>query len=160
MDDYQEYTPVEYTSLGGKSWTAYVRPVFINVLLALVLVPAVWSASMLASGILFALLAGVLVYRCLSLKSYHLYFDEHGVWVYSGILPWNKGCRGVKWRDLDGASFHQSIGSWLFKSYSVHIGHRFTKSSEILFSHCVRGNEVASAINGQHGELVQANALT
>lgn len=83
-----------------------------------------------------------------------------GVWVYSGILPWNKGVAGVKWRDLDEAVYFQSMGSWLFKSYSVRIGHRFTKSSEILLSHWARGHEAAMAINGQHQDLVRANALT
>lgn len=93
------------------------------------------------------------------MKSFHLYFDDVGVWVYSGVLPWNKGVAGVKWRDLDEAVYFQSMGSWLFKSYSIRIGLRFTKSSEILLSHWARGNEVVMEINGQHQALVRASAL-
>jgi len=51
------------------------------------------------------------------------------------------------------------MASWLFKSYSIRIGHRFTKSSEILLSHMMRGDESVMIINSRHQELVRANAL-
>jgi hypothetical protein len=98
-------------------------------------------------------------YRVMVIRSYKLYYDDVGVWVYSGILPWKKGVLGVKWRDLDEALYYQTFWSWLFKSYSVRIGHRFTKSSEIFLTHMAQGNASAMAINSQHHELVRANAL-
>lgn len=150
----------EITSLGGKSWTAYVRIVLIGLVLFLVVTPLAWQASATAGVVVLAISLAFVVYQFLLLKSFHLYFDDIGVWVYSGILPWNKGVAGVKWRDLDEAVYFQSMGSWLFKSYSVRIGHRFTKSSEILLSHWARGHEAVMAINGQHQGLVRANALS
>ena len=35
------------------------------------------------------------------------------------------------WRDMDEATFEQGFWSWLTRSYTVRIGHRFTKGSEI-----------------------------
>lgn len=150
----------EITSLGGKSWTAYVRVVLIGLALFFVVTPLAWQASAAAGAVVLAISLAFVVYQFLLLKSFHLYFDDIGVWVYSGILPWNKGVAGVKWRDLDEAVYFQSMGSWLFKSYSVRIGHRFTKSSEMLLSHWARGHEAVMAINGQHQGLVRANALS
>lgn len=43
----------------------------------------------------------------LDLRAVHLYCGDVGVWVYSGVLPWNKGVAGVKWRNLDEAVYFQ-----------------------------------------------------
>ena len=150
----------EIASLGRKSWTAYVRVVLVGIVLFLFVTPLVWFASVTAGVVALSASLAWVVYQFLLLKSFRLYFDDVGVWVYSGILPWNKGVTGVKWRDLDEAVYFQSIGSWLFKSYSIRIGHRFTKSSEILLSHWARGHEAVMAINGRHQELVRAGALS
>lgn len=150
--------PTDVTSLGGKSWTAYVGVVFAGLVLLLI-TPLAWLASPFIGGLVLIINVLMVGYRLMVLKSYHLYFDDIGVWVYSGVLPWNKGVAGVKWRDLDEAVYFQSLGSWLFKSYSIRIGHRFTKSSEILLSDWRRGNEVAMQINEYHQRLVRSNAL-
>ncbi|MDH5181223.1 MAG: hypothetical protein OEZ39_11565 [Gammaproteobacteria bacterium] len=147
-------------SLGGKAWTAYVRVILTALFLFLIVTPAAWSASAMAGVIILAGSLAVVAYQFLLLRSFHLYFDDVGVWVYSGILPWSKGITGVKWRDLDEAVYFQSIGSWLFKSYSIRIAHRYTKSSEIILSHWTRGDEAVMTINGQHQELVRAGMLS
>lgn len=152
--------PSEMVSLGGKSWTAYVRVVFIGIGLLLIGTPLAWYASATAGIVVMVASLAFVVYQFLLLNSFHLYFDDVGVWVYSGVLPWNKGVAGVKWRDLDEAVYFQSMGSWLFKSYTIRIGHRFTKSSEILLSHWALGHEAVMAINGQHQELVREGALS
>ncbi|MET3119803.1 hypothetical protein AAKU64_004049 [Undibacterium sp. GrIS 1.8] len=151
--------PSDITSLGGKSWTAYIRVIAIGFVLFCIVTPLAWRASVVAGIVVLLLSLGFTAYQFLELRSYHLYFNDIGVWIYSGVLPWKKGVAGVKWRDLDEAVYFQSIGSWLFKSYSIRIGHRFTKSSEILVSHMTRGNEVVMKINGRHQDLVRANAL-
>lgn len=150
----------EVTSLGGKSWTAYVRVVLAGVVLLFFVTPFAWSIAPFAGLVVLLATLGFLVYQFLLLKSFHLYFDDIGVWVFSGVLPWNKGVSGVKWRDLDEAVYFQSMGSWLFKSYSIRIGHRFTKSNEILLSHWARGHDAVMTINGRHQSLVREGALT
>ncbi len=146
-------------NLGGKSWTAY----FGIALMAIIVIPiGVGLASQASLGlgltILFLALV-ILVYQVLEIRSYQLYYDDVGIWLFSGILPWKKGVVGVKWRDLDEAIYFQTFWSWLFKSYSMRIGHRFTKSSEILLSHMARGHESVQKINEQHLQLVRTNAL-
>lgn len=145
-------------SLGGKSWTAYIGTAIVALIL-LVVVAVAWVGHFIAGLVMLALSAAVVACKYLSVKSHHLYMDDTGVWISSGILPWTKGVTGVKWRDLDEAIFYQSMFSWMFKSYSIRIGHRFTKSNEIFLSHWNNGHKAVTTINAQHKELVKANAL-
>ncbi len=145
-------------SLGGKSWTAYIGTAILALIL-LALVAAFGYANIFGGLLIGALSLVFIVLRFLSIKSHHLYMDDIGVWKSSGILPWTKGVSGVKWRDLDEAVFFQSMFSWMFKSYSIRIGHRFTKDSEIFLSHWNNGHNAVTAINARHKELVRANAL-
>ena len=78
---------------------------------------------------------------------------------HSGLLPWNKGVRGVKWRDLDEATFTQGFSSWVLRSYSIRVGHRFTKDSEISLSSMYNGKEAVRIINQVHQKLVAEDKL-
>ena len=147
------------THLGSKSWTAYVGLAlagFVLFTIGVLMVLAEWFIA----GFIVLMLAGLFLgYRVLELRSYRLYHDDIGVWVYSGILPWRKGVSGVKWRDMDEAVYFQTLWSWLFKSYSLRIGHRFTKTSEINLSHIARGHEAVLKINAQHETLIRSEVL-
>lgn len=146
-------------NLGGKSWTAYLGFALVAIIIVPIAVALAWRVSLgLGLTILFFVLV-ILTYQVLEIRSYQLYYDDVGIWLFSGILPWKKGVVGVKWRDLDEAIYFQTFWSWLFKSYSMRIGHRFTKSSEILLSHMARGHESVQKINEQHQQLVRENAL-
>ena len=145
--------------LGGKSWVAYIGIALIGFVLFAIGVQLARQASFIG-GLSILLLSGLFVcYRVLELRSYRLYHDDIGVWVFSGILPWRKGVNGVKWRDLDEAVYFQTLWGWLFKSYSLRIGHRFTKSSEIFLTHIARGHEAVLKINQAHEILIRSNAL-
>ncbi|SKB71293.1 hypothetical protein [Luteibacter sp. 22Crub2.1] len=128
------------------SWVAYVRPV---VTLAAALVIA-WFLPVLYRSILAVLALAWFVYSVMEAREVRLFVNDDGIWVSSGILPWNRGVSGVKWRDLDEASFHTGFFSWAARSYRVRIGHRFTKSSEILLMHVHEGNRAVAEINGIH----------
>ena len=135
------------------SWTAYVRPV---VIFLIVIVVGVifnhyndWRGALI---ILFGL--GLFTIQVLTVRSTALYTDAEGIWVYRGIFPWSKGSFGIKWRDVEDATFFQNFFSWLFKSYTVRVGHRFTKTSEIVLPHIKRGHEAAMHINDLHHAFV------
>ncbi|AKU23389.1 hypothetical protein MJ904_05645 [Massilia sp. MB5] len=146
------------TLLSVKAWTAYIGPVLMAFVMLFVLRLSFTYSEWLAAGVL--LLSTVVIgYRVLLIRSVQLYCDDVGVWMYAGILPWARGVQGVKWRDLDEATFVQSFWSWLFRSYSIRIGHRFTKSSEILLSHMARGKQVVAQINERHQQLIRGNTL-
>lgn len=146
-------------SLGKKSWTAYVNVALLSFSLLLVATPLAWYASTIAGiGLLFASLCFI-AYKFLLLKSFDLYIDDAGIWLFYGVLPWNKGVAGVKWRDLDEAVYAQSMGSWLLKSYSIRIGHRFTKSNEIVLTHWAQGHEAVMTINERHQKLAHTSNL-
>ena len=91
------------TPLGGKAWTAYIGPVLLALILFGAALPLAfhWSEWAAAGVMVFTVL--VVGYRVLLLRSYQLYYDDVGVWLYRGILPWSKGLVGVKWRDMDEA---------------------------------------------------------
>jgi hypothetical protein len=134
----------------GLSWVAYVRPV-------LVLLLTLSLAALFPTVVRFLLSALALAwfaYLVIDARNVRLFLDDHGIWVRSGILPWNRGVSGVKWRDLDEATYYTGFISWAAKSYRVRIGHRFTKSSEIFIAHVRDGNRAVEMINGMHREMI------
>jgi len=145
----------DFKSLGKKSWTAYVKIFFWCTVLLVICVPMVWSFSKLFGAIVLFIVLSVGVYKALVLKSYELHVDEDGVWIYSGVLPWTQGAVGVKWRDLGEVLTSRSFGSWVSKSCSIYLGHRFKESDAVFVEHWDMGQEAAAEIYRRHQELVQ-----
>ncbi|WP_218884080.1 hypothetical protein [Burkholderia guangdongensis] len=141
--------------LARKSWVAYAGRVLIAVWMLVVIPRALWGKSPVAAIIVALVVIGGIVYTIALERSYVLYMDDSGVWLARGILPWSKGVTGVKWRDLDGALYITGFVSWATNSYTVHLAHRFTKSSEIHISHMHAGNQAVEAINGAHAEMIR-----
>lgn len=148
------------TLLCVKSWTAYINTLLLAVLLFGFALPLAFRYSELAAGAVMLVAVLLVGYRILLIRSVQLYYDDVGVWLYSGILPWAKGVQGVKWRDMDEAVFIQSFWSWLFRSYSIRIGHRFTKSSEILLTRMGNGKAAVEKLNAHHQELIRNNVIS
>lgn len=142
--------------LCGKSWVAYISTFTLALLLFVGLLPLAFLWNEWAAAAVLALSALIVGYRGLLIRSYRLYYDDVGVWLYSGILPWRKGVVGVKWRDMDEATFVTGFWSWIFKSYSIRIGHRFTKSSEIFLSNMARGKDAVIALNARQQEVIRS----
>jgi len=140
------------------AWTAYIAPTF-KLLLFLFISLIVASQSRIWVGVVLALFfTGRYVLAILYRRSLRLYADSEGVWVFSGIFPWNSGVGGVKWRDLDEAVFYQGFISWLCKSYDVRISHRFTKSGEIILDSIARGDEAVMHINALHKVFLEQHS--
>ncbi len=135
------------------SWVAYLKPVGVS-LLALLVTIGVTQANIWASLVLALLILTYAAYQIFMLRSIQLYTDLDGVWVYRGIFPWNKGVSGVKWRDLEDAVFFPNFLSWALQSYTVRVGHRFTKSSEIVLRNIANGKEAALHINESHKQAL------
>lgn len=140
------------------SWTAYVKPGITFIILSLVSLTLI-SVVGWYGGVFMLFWLGLFVVQILTIRSVVLYMDEQGVWVYSGIFPWSKGTRGVKWRDVEDAVYYPNFLSWLLKSYTVRVGHRFTKSSEIVLSHVARGNDAVVHINSFHRNVLSAASV-
>jgi hypothetical protein len=146
------------TLLCRKAWTAYVGITLFAVVMLFMLRLAFVYSELAAAGVLIVS-ALIVIYRVMVIRSVQLYYDDVGVWLYSGVLPWAKGVQGVKWRDMDEATFVQSFWSWLLRSYTIRIGHRFTKSSEIVLSHMARGKDAVALANARHQALIRDNQL-
>jgi hypothetical protein len=158
--DFSQAPTAEVTTLARKSWTAYVGLCVTILVLGLILIPLFFWFSKTAGVVVGLLIVALLAYRIAELRTFHLYWTDAGVWVYAGVLPWSKGTRGVKWRDIDDATFNQGMLSWLLRSYSIRIGHRFTRSSELLLTGISRGDKVVAAINRQLQDLARSNRLS
>ncbi|SOE95399.1 hypothetical protein SAMN05414139_08270 [Burkholderia sp. D7] len=154
----QQAFAVETQTLAKKSWTAYIK-IFVMMLVGISIASAIFRHAAGAGILLFVLIALFCVYCFMEIRSVTLYYNDSGVWLYSGILPWNKGTQGVKWRDIENAVFYPSMGSWLFKSYKLRIAHRFTRSSEIVLTNMRRGNEAVQTINNMHQNLIRDGAV-
>lgn len=81
-------------------------------------------------------------------RSVRVYTDDSGVWMFSGVFPWQKGVTGVQWRDVGQAGYTQGFLSWALQSYSIGVTHRFTTGSELNIRHVHRGNLAVEHING------------
>jgi len=55
---------------------------------------------------------------------------------------------------LDKATYATGFLPWATGCYVVHIGHRFTKASEINLRHVYHGNEAVQLLNRLHGGLI------
>lgn len=150
------------------SWLAYVKVVFKFLLLASVSVGLIWwsfhksrsvqSANLsLGAGSLLLIIGALLfIYRIVYLRSVRLYTDAVGVWIFRGVFPWSRGYRGVKWRDMEDAMYFTGFVSWIFRSYTIRIGHRFTKTSEIVIADLSKGHKAVEHINHMHHLVLEA----
>jgi len=138
------------------SWLAYIRLVIVSFFfsfISMMILSQVPDPRKLQLALVMALIIlGFFVYHFLYLRSIVLYTDDIGIWCYSGILPWKKGARGIKWRDLDSAVVYLNFISWLFNSYTICINHRFTKASELFLRNVRRGKEAVEYINTLHSK--------
>jgi len=142
--------------IGLKSWLAYAGVLALAILLFGVLLPLAFLWHELAALAVLLLSALLVAYEFLLVRSVQLYMDDLGVWVHSGVLPWKKGISGVKWRDMDEATFTNDFTSWITGSYTVRIGHRFTKGSEIVLTNIARGKQAVAIVNARHQALIRA----
>ena len=145
--------------IGVKSWLAYAGVLALAVILFGVLLPFAFLWHELAALAVLVLSALLVAYEFLMVRSVVLYHDDLGVWVHAGVLPWKKGISGVKWRDMDEATFVNGFKSWATRSYTVRIGHRFTRDSEIVLSNIARGKQAVASVNARHQALIRAGSV-
>jgi hypothetical protein len=146
--------------VGHKSWVAYLGLMLLAALLFGVILPLTFHfANEIAAAIVMAVSVAIVGYRFLALRSVVLYYDDIGVWVFSGVLPWKKGVSGVKWRDMDEATFEQGFWSWISRSYTIRIGHRFTKASEIRLTDIGGGKNAVATLNSQQQTMIRAGQV-
>lgn len=131
------------------SWVAYIRAVVVFFLLCGLAVALGAIHYLLSIVGVFAALA-IFTYQVLYMRSMILFTNDDGVWLYRGVFPWNKGIIGVKWRDVEDAVFYTGFVSWAFNSYSIRVGQRFTKASELAIANVKDGREAVGHINEMH----------
>ena len=152
-------TAAQARVIGVKSWTGYVGVLALAALLFFVALPLAFRWNELAAAAVMAGASLIVAYRFLEVRSVQLYYDDVGVWVVSGVLPWKRGVRGVKWRDMDDAGYAGGFLAWVTRSYTVRIGHRFTKTGGIVLHHIAGGRRAAETVNAIHQQMLRAGAV-
>jgi hypothetical protein len=152
-------SPAQARVIGVKSWLAYAGVAALAVLLFAGALPLAFLWNEIAAAVVLVVSALLVAYRFLQVRSVQLYYDEVGVWVHSGVLPWKKGVSGVKWRDMDEATYVNGFVSWATRSDTMRIGHRFTKDSEIILHHIAGGRQAVEAVNAVHQGLIRSGAI-
>ena len=148
--------------VGVKSWVAYLGLLVIAALCFGVILPLSFllpEHGDIAAGAVMLISAAFIGYRFMTLRNVQLYYDDVGVWVISGVMPWQKGVSGVKWRDMDEATFEPGFWSWISRSYTIRIGHRYTKGSEIRLTNIGGGKDAAGIINGRQQAMIRAGDI-
>lgn len=143
----------------GNSWLAYLAPTLVWLLVTGIGVALAYYQYLWVGVGIIVLALAVYAYHFMVLRSVRLYADEMGVWMFRGILPWARGVSGVKWRDLDEAVFYQTFWGWVFKTYNLRIGHRFTRGSEIFAKGIFRGDSAVREINQHHMDLIRRGMI-
>jgi hypothetical protein len=156
MEEQNAVSTTQAQVIGVKSWLAYAGVLALAIVLFGVLLPLAFLWHELAALAVLLLSALIVGYQFLLVRSVQLYMDDLGVWVHAGVLPWKKGVSGVKWRDMDEATFMNGFTSWATRSYTVRIGHRFTKDSEIVLTKIARGKEAVATVNARHQAMIRA----
>ena len=81
------------------------------------------------------------------------------VWVYRGILPWQRGVVGIKWRDIEVAAFTQNFTSWSTHSYSLHVLDRYTRKPELVLTNMFEGDKAVMYINTRLNAMIRSQQL-
>ena len=160
MNEIVEAVPVQSPGrqiviLATKSWVAFVGRLALAVVALPIVTVLLWQRTPLLASVAALVIIVGMIYTIALERSYVLFMDDHGVWLRRGILPWSRGVTGVKWRDLDSATYFTGFVSWLTNSYTVRLEHRFTKANEILISNMAAGNKAVEEINGTHAEMIR-----
>jgi hypothetical protein len=130
-------------------WTAYVGPI-LSLLVYFVawfymsdifeimgkFAPQILSFDFLVvrmvSAILIFLMHTFLIYR--AWRKY-MRIDENGVWYYQGIFPWTVTADGLTWKNLERGWLIQGFSSWVLRSWTVRIIHRYNSDKRFDVKH-------------------------
>ena len=79
--------------------------------------------------------------------------------MYRGILPWQRGVVGLKWRDIEIATFAQNLTSWSTHSYSLDVLDRYTRKPELVLTSMFEGDKAVMYINTRLNEMIRSLKL-
>ncbi len=125
--------------LSKKSIVAYILPVSIWFVAFTISI----SGALLI--VIFVILIGV--YIVAYIRSYTLFIDDEGVWVFRGVFPWQKGIYGVKWGDFNEGVFSQNFASWVLRSFTIEVKNRYKEEPEIVLKHMHNGDYAITKMN-------------
>lgn len=95
--------------------------------------------------VIFIILTGV--YTIAYIRSYTLFIDDEGVWVFCGVFPWQKGIYGVKWGNFNEGVFFQNFVSWASRSFTIEVKNRYKKEPEIMLMFMHNGDIAVTKMN-------------
>lgn len=128
------------------SWVAYVGLVVkvgLGIGLGYLLMPFNFVIGML----LISLCTVLGLYHVLQKMTVVIFADDNGVWCSRGLLPWQKGVTGVKWRDVNEGLTSVGLLPYITGAYRVVVTNRYTQTIEIAVNHTNGGHQFVAAVN-------------
>ncbi|WP_213992361.1 hypothetical protein [Sodalis sp. dw_96] len=133
------------------SWVAYLRPWVLFVMLTaigLLVSQSANAANIILAGYVILFIAIVkLIYDLAWRRRFRFFYDQEGVWLVRGLLPWSRGRKGLSWLEIDEAVCDGGPFSWLTKSYGITISHHFSANRQLRITHIKHGDQAAAVIN-------------
>jgi hypothetical protein len=74
--------------------------------------------------------------------------DDEGVWVKSGLFPWQRKWHGYRWKEIEGAGSRQGPIDWLLGSSTITVNHRTKVGTFLRFDSVASGTRLVEAVNG------------
>lgn len=133
------------------SWVGYIAIIPTVIIVAIIMFGAqyllndhiyrIYIFAIYFSGLSF------ITYKLFLLNSVRLIINKNGVWSAKGILPWDKTCDGMQWRNIGIASYNNNLFTWLFKAYSINLEDRYTSKIELTVNNIAEGKSAVVEIN-------------
>lgn len=124
--------------LSKKSIVAYILPM---------LLWFVFFSISLGTPLFLMVVILIGVYTVAYIRSYTLFVDDEGVWVFRGVFPWQQGIYGVKWGDFNEGVFSQNFASWALRSFTIEVKNRYKEEPEIVLKHMHNGDYAITKMN-------------
>lgn len=135
----------------GLSWVAYLRLIPIMFIEGVLITVAVFAGKYLHQPLTWIVVALVallwFLYQVSVIRSTKLVINSVGVWLTSGVFPWQKRSCGMQWRDIGIAGYSNGFMSWALRSYRIEIENRFSRNIELTIENLRHGNLVIEQIN-------------
>lgn len=93
----------------------------------------------------------------LGVERVKIYADKQGVWVFSGVFPWQERVDKIEWSNLEEAHYVPSIIEWILQSYTIKLESRLLNEHEIVIPYVWRGKQFIEKIN--QARLAKAHPL-
>jgi hypothetical protein len=154
--NYDNVDSSNYKVIGRKSWVAYVGDIatYIFFFAIIFIVDQIFDIDNTFTIPIFAFFLIFFVFSFMTTRSYKVFYNDEGVWLTYGFLPWARGGNGIRWRDMDMAFYQTNFVSWITNSYTISVKHKYTNETDFMVRNIWDGKDVCGVIHNLHTQYL------